>query len=52
MSILAQPKDDYQYAIILSTLVAPLSRGTVTITGADTNVLPVINPNWFTHPID
>ncbi|KAH6648066.1 choline dehydrogenase [Truncatella angustata] len=47
-----QPKDGYQYATILGGLVAPLSRGTVTITSADTNVLPQINPNWLTDPTD
>ncbi|KAK9792214.1 putative Glucose-methanol-choline oxidoreductase N-terminal domain-containing protein [Seiridium cardinale] len=48
----AQPKDGYQYATILGGLVAPLSRGTVTITSADTNVLPQIDPNWLTDPTD
>ncbi|KAL9092387.1 MAG: hypothetical protein Q9159_000895, partial [Coniocarpon cinnabarinum] len=50
--ILDQPKDGYQYATILSTLVAPLSRGNVTITSADTNVLPLVSPNWLTSPTD
>jgi choline dehydrogenase-like flavoprotein len=50
--LLQQPKDGYQYATILAALVAPQSRGTVTIasnTGLD---LPVINPNWLTDPTD
>lgn len=50
--LLDQPKDGYQYATILSTLVAPLSRGTVTLASADTADLPIINPNWLTHPTD
>ncbi|QDS74529.1 hypothetical protein FKW77_007519 [Venturia effusa] len=48
----SQPKDGYQYASILAALVAPLSRGNVTIKSADTSDLPVINPNWLTHPTD
>lgn len=47
-----QPNDGYQYATILGGLVAPLSRGIVTITSADTQDLPVINPNWLTDPTD
>lgn len=47
-----QPKDGYQYATILATLVAPLSRGNVTITSADTSDLPVIQPNWLSDPTD
>lgn len=49
---LGQPKDGYQYASILATLVAPLSRGNVTIISADTGILPVINPNWLTSTTD
>ncbi|KAI4604036.1 hypothetical protein KJ359_000163 [Pestalotiopsis sp. 9143b] len=48
----SQPKDGYQYATILGGLVAPLSRGSVTITSADTNTPPTINPNWLTDPTD
>lgn len=47
-----QPKDGFQYASILAALVAPLSRGSVTITSKDTNTLPLINPNWLTDPTD
>lgn len=48
----SQPNDGYQYASILAALVAPLSKGTVTIKSADTADLPLINPNWLTHPTD
>lgn len=41
-----------QYGTILSTLVKPLSRGNVTIVSSDTNVLPLINPNWLVDPTD
>lgn len=47
-----QPKDGYQYATILAAIVAPLSRGTVTISSTDASVLPVIDPNWLTDPTD
>ena len=36
----------------MAALVAPQSRGSVTIQSADTSDLPVINPNWLTDPTD
>ncbi|GKT43658.1 dehydrogenase patE [Colletotrichum spaethianum] len=50
--LLTQPKDGYQYATILGGLVAPLSKGTVTLASADTKDLPLIDPNWLTDPTD
>ncbi|KAJ5102810.1 hypothetical protein N7532_003339 [Penicillium argentinense] len=47
-----QPKDGYQYASILGVLVAPLSRGNITLKSADTSDLPIINPNWLSDPAD
>ena len=47
-----QPKNGYQYATIMGALVAPLSRGTVTLRSSDTKDLPLINPNWLTHLAD
>lgn len=47
-----QPKDGYQYATILGALVAPRSRGTVTLASADTKDLPLIDPKWLTDPTD
>jgi choline dehydrogenase len=44
--------DGAQYGSVGAALVAPLSRGNITITSTDTNTLPVINPNWLTHPAD
>jgi choline dehydrogenase len=38
-----EPKDGYQYATILAALVAPQSRGNVTLASADTNDLPIIH---------
>ncbi|TID24431.1 putative choline dehydrogenase [Venturia nashicola] len=48
----SQPKDGYQYASILAALVAPLSRGNVTIISSDTAIKPLINPNWLTSSTD
>ncbi|KAK5658904.1 hypothetical protein OQA88_1718 [Cercophora sp. LCS_1] len=48
----AQSKDGFQYATILGGLVAPLSRGTVTLKSADTKDLPIIDPTWITDPTD
>jgi choline dehydrogenase len=50
--ITSQPKDGYQYATVLAAIVAPLSRGNVTITSTDTNDLPLINPAWLTSEVD
>ena len=47
-----QPKDGPQYATILGTLVAPLSRGNVSLKSTSAADLPGINPNWLTHPAD
>ena len=47
-----QPRDGYQYATILSALVAPLSRGTVTLASTSASDLPIINPSWLTSPTD
>lgn len=46
------PKDGNSYASVSAALVAPLSRGTVGISSADTADPPVINPNWLTDPAD
>jgi choline dehydrogenase len=48
----SQPNDGYQYASILGALVAPLSRGNVTINSNSIFDLPEINPNWLTDPTD
>ena len=46
------PLDGYNYASISMALVAPYSRGNVTINSADAIKPPVINPNWLTDPQD
>ncbi|OCK80877.1 GMC oxidoreductase [Lepidopterella palustris CBS 459.81] len=46
------PPDLAQYGSIAAGLVAPLSRGSVSINSSDTSDPPLINPNWLTHPTD
>lgn len=50
--ITGAPHDTNQYATLIAALVAPLSRGNVSISSADTADQPLINPNWLTHPAD
>jgi choline dehydrogenase len=47
-----QPNDSRNYAGIIASLVAPTSRGNVTIISNDTTDLPVINPNWLATETD
>ena len=51
-STAVDPNDGYQYATISAALVAPLSRGNVSISSADAGDPPLINPNWITDPAD
>ena len=46
------PNDGFNYASLAAALVAPRSRGNITITSADTNVAPTINPNYLTEQSD
>ncbi|KAL9595710.1 MAG: hypothetical protein Q9219_006276 [cf. Caloplaca sp. 3 TL-2023] len=46
------PKDGYNYASIATAVVAPLSRGEVSINSSSMMDPPLINPNWLTHPTD
>ena len=48
----SEPKDGRQYATILAALVAPQSRGNVTLNSADTNILPTINTAYLQSPTD
>ncbi|KAH8435094.1 GMC family oxidoreductase [Aspergillus melleus] len=47
-----QPQDGSQYASMLGVLVAPTSRGNVTLKSADTADLPLVNPNWLATESD
>ena len=40
------------YITVGACLVAPLSRGNMTISSNDTNDYPVINPNWLSNDAD
>lgn len=46
------PANLNSYGALGVGLVAPLSRGEVTITSIDTSILPTVNPNWLAHPTD
>ena len=46
------PRDGFNYASFLSALVAPLSRGSVSIQGSDMSTPPLIDPNWLTAKAD
>lgn len=46
------PTDSYQYATLAVALVAPMSRGNISISSANTSDQPLINPNWLTSPTD
>ena len=56
----ASTNDDYllsapdvrNYSAVAATIVAPFSRGNVTIKSKDTNDHPIVNPNWLTDPRD
>jgi choline dehydrogenase len=50
--ILQQPLDNKKYVGILGALVAPLSRGNITLKSSNPLAAPAINPNWLTHPAD
>ncbi|TAQ89247.1 hypothetical protein B7494_g2458 [Chlorociboria aeruginascens] len=50
--IFAAPTDGKNYATSNVGLVAPFSRGNVTIASNDTAVNPIVNPNWFSDPRD
>ncbi|KAK8067230.1 hypothetical protein PG997_013977 [Apiospora hydei] len=49
---LQQPLDGKQYATNLGAMVAPLSRGNVTLRSASTRDLPLVSPNWLTAKAD
>ncbi|KAL9074898.1 MAG: hypothetical protein Q9161_002037 [Pseudevernia consocians] len=48
----AMLNDGFNYGTIYADLIAPLSRGNVTIKSTDTSDLPIISPNWLSHPAD
>lgn len=50
--ITGAPNDGYNYASSIVALVAPLSRGNISISSANMADQPLINPNWLTDPAD
>lgn len=44
--------DSFNYGTIFAALVAPLSRGSVTIKSTDISDLPIIDSNWLSRPAD
>ena len=46
------PVDGHNYATIATAVVAPLSRGNITINSTSMQDPPIINPNWLTNPVD
>lgn len=46
------PRDGYNYATINPGIIAPLSRGNVTISSSDMSDPPILNPNWLVDPTD
>ena len=46
------PADGFNYASVATAVVAPLSRGDISINSTSMGDPPLINPNWLTHPVD
>lgn len=49
---LGDPVDGNNYASIATALIAPLSRGNVSISSSSMSDPPLINPAWLTSPVD
>lgn len=49
---LGDPVDGNNYAAIATALIAPLSRGNVSISSSSMSDPPLINPAWLTSPVD
>ncbi|XHG09505.1 hypothetical protein AWENTII_012561 [Aspergillus wentii] len=48
----SDPVDGHNYATLNTALVAPLSRGSVSLAGPDMTTPPIIDPQWLAHPAD
>ncbi|KAL8994613.1 MAG: hypothetical protein Q9169_005457 [Polycauliona sp. 2 TL-2023] len=46
------PRDGYNYATINPGIIAPLSRGNISINSSEMSTPPIINPNWLTSTTD
>ncbi|KAK8121264.1 hypothetical protein PG999_005384 [Apiospora kogelbergensis] len=49
---LDQPKDGKMYSSVLGALVAPFSRGNVSLSSSSPYSAPKVNPNWMTDKAD
>ncbi|OAK94313.1 alcohol oxidase [Phaeosphaeriaceae sp. SRC1lsM3a] len=47
-----QPLNGKKYVSILGAMVAPLSRGNITLKSGNPLAAPAINPNWLSDPAD
>ncbi|KAL9611915.1 MAG: hypothetical protein Q9167_003468 [Letrouitia subvulpina] len=50
--LVGAPPDTRNYVSSLAGIVAPFSRGNVTINSTDTTFNPIISPNWLQDPRD
>lgn len=50
--LVSAPKDVRNYVSSLVGVVAPFSRGNVTINSTDTSDNPIVSPNWLLDPRD
>ena len=50
--VTGDPNDGHNYASLAVSIVAPRSRGNLTIASADSAISAVINPNWLTDRTD
>ena len=46
------PTDGYNYATVSAAVVAPSSRGTISLNSSSMVEAPLIDPQWLTHPAD
>lgn len=46
------PSNPIDVGYIQPILIAPLSRGNITLNSSSMSDPPIINPNWLTHPTD
>ena len=46
------PQDGYNHATLMMSLMAPFSKGNLSISSANMKDQPVINPNWLTSKTD
>ncbi len=50
--ITGAPHTPYMYISPAAAIITPQSRGNVSISSADSEDPPLINPNWLSHPAD